>query len=250
MLPVKDEHGSVEYLYIFNVALAGTFAFVVQDSFGHVIILVSGQFKTVRKIDILAVHKEIFVQQSGFIQRLLPDQHKSTGQHIYLVAGIGIEIRQTVLGKAWIFGKQPGQSEHFAERNPGCGKAALGFGQKNTVSIYHFNAQGTGLGFLVEEITQGTYTVFTNNGIGVKQQDIFSLSQTDGLVVGFGKAGVVAVFDKGNLGEIGFEVGHRSVGRVIVYHKDFGFHALQGGTKGIEALFQKIFYIVIYDYNR
>jgi hypothetical protein len=65
VLAEEDKHGFVEDVYIAEGVLLRAFSFVVEDGGGEVKILKSTLYDTVRKVDVLTVHVEVFIKTSA-----------------------------------------------------------------------------------------------------------------------------------------------------------------------------------------
>ena len=75
----KNAHGIVKYNYVINAAFLGAFAFVVDDAcLRKIVVMIVRFYNAIRNINILAIHKKGFIQQSCFIKRSLAYKHKST----------------------------------------------------------------------------------------------------------------------------------------------------------------------------
>jgi hypothetical protein len=74
MLFSKNSHRIVKNIYIIQTALFGAFALVMEYAAGgKIIIPVAGFQNAIGPIDVFAVHKKIFVQQTGFNNCLSTD---------------------------------------------------------------------------------------------------------------------------------------------------------------------------------
>ena len=92
----EDQHGTVKCLYIFHIAMLGTFSFIMKNTLGDIIVFIATQHHPIRQVDVLAIHKEIFIQKSSLIQCFMAQQHKCTGQHIHFMLFLLIQIRQAI----------------------------------------------------------------------------------------------------------------------------------------------------------
>src|SRR5687768_4441227 len=86
------------------------------------------------------------------------------------------------------------------------------------------------------------------NGIGIKEQDIFSFGPFQPLVARFGKAPVIRIDNEMDSGKCRFQIARAVISRAIVNHKNFGLYTGRSFQNRIKALLKKVFDIII-DYN-
>ena len=246
---VKEEHRPVETADESQVAPCAL-AFVVQEAFGEVDILVASQFYLVGKVDVLAVHEVAFVQIPCPLQRLAPHEHKSPCQHFDLVLLVGREVGQRVLGVFRRFGEELRQTGKLAKRYPGRRERALALAEEHAVAVQHLQTHRADLGTLVHIVNQRPQTVLADYGVRIEHQHIFAPSSTECLVVCTRKAGVVRIRDELHVRELGLEIRQRAVRRGVIDHEDLqAVHPARGGLDGEQALLQEIFDVVIDDDN-
>jgi hypothetical protein len=90
--------------------------------------------------------------------------------------------------------------------------------------------------------------IFLHHGIGIKQEDIFSGSFSDSLIIGFGETGVGGVDNEFYLWKFLPDEGYGAINGIIVNHKHLSLNVPQGFKNGIQALFKEVLDVVI-DYN-
>ena len=115
--------------------------------------------------------------------------------------------------------------------------------------VQHFHPDAARLRVFVHKETKGAHTLLAYHGVGVQQEDIFSATDPDRLVIGLGKSRIILILDKSDFRETRAKVFDRTVGRMIIDHQHFRLHPLDGSTDGTEALFEKILYVVVDYYD-
>ena len=69
MFTGEDDHRVVKHENIVQAALFRAFAFIMNDPrFGEIVVLITCLGDAVRKVDIFAIHKELLIEQAGFIK--------------------------------------------------------------------------------------------------------------------------------------------------------------------------------------
>lgn len=122
------------------------------------------------------------------VERVAPQEHEGTGQHIDAVYLVLVEVTQVITSEAGTTREKAGQSENLAERDPRRGEPPLRLGQETAVAVEHLHTERTGIGVFVEKAAGLGEDRFAHHRIGVEQQHIASCRQLDGLVIGPGKA--------------------------------------------------------------
>ena len=84
MFAKKDKHCLIEHMHITERRLLGTLSFVVQNLFRYIPVLIAGFQDTVGKVDILTIHKEIFVEKSNRVKNTSPYHHECSTNHLNL----------------------------------------------------------------------------------------------------------------------------------------------------------------------
>ena len=87
--------------------------------------------------------------------------------------------------------------------------------------------------------------VLRHDGVGVEQQDIFTIRLTDGFVVGTGKTQVLLVLDELNLRMQATQVFHRTVLATVVNHIHLRLNPFCCFLHRQEALMQEILYVIV-----
>ena len=115
--------------------------------------------------------------------------------------------------------------------------------------VQHLHPDSSRLRVFVHKETKRTHAFFAYHSIGVQQKDIFSATDPDRLVIRFGKPRIILILDKSDFRKTRAKIFDRTVGRMIIDNQYFRLHPCYGSTHGTETLFEKIFYVVVNNYN-
>src|SRR4030042_1357013 len=108
MFPGKYYHCIIKCKYIIHASLPGTFPFIMYNCrLREVYVSVSCLNQTVRDINILSVHKEVFIKKTNLVNCCFPEHHKSSRKHFNIMNLILIEISQVVPRKYPGFWEKP-----------------------------------------------------------------------------------------------------------------------------------------------
>lgn len=170
------------------------------------------------------------------------------------------QVPQVIAGKKPGPGKQPRKPTHFTKRYPRRRKAPFGLRQVPPTAIYHPYPQSAGTRMRVQKSQALLKAVFRQDGIGVQEKDVLSLTCCEGLVIGAAKARIFRIGDKSYKWKTGLQVSGTAIRGVIVHHQHLcqviktlasqPGRLLQGPFHGTKALFQEIPDIVVDNYNR
>ena len=69
---------------------------------------------------------------------------------------------------------------------------------------------------------------FANDGIGIQYQDIFSFTDPECLVVGFGETYILSVFNECNFRKQRTQVFNRLICRMVIHYINICFESLRG----------------------
>ena len=84
MLLKEYQHGLIEYMHITVIRLLRRFALIMDDGVRQIPVLPPTLQQTIREIDILTIHKEIFVEQPDSLQCLMAQQAERPAHHLNL----------------------------------------------------------------------------------------------------------------------------------------------------------------------
>ena len=198
----------------------------MQDGFGQIPVLVSCFENPIREIDVFAIHKEVFVEQSDLVEHRSANHHKGSADDFNLCSFFPWQVAHVVLSELSVFGKTVAESCHFIEGHDRRGQSASRLHGIASIGAQHSHAKSSGLGSFVEKAECILDGVFSNEGIRVQQQHILAFALSDGNVVGSGKALVVNAFNKVHPVEALAKKLHRVVFRVVVNHEYFSINTI------------------------
>ena len=82
----ENNHGIVKNKDIIHRTLFGTLSFIMDNlRVWEIIIVVTAKLYAVREVDVFAIHKKCFVEQTHFVERRFTHQHKGTRKYIYFM---------------------------------------------------------------------------------------------------------------------------------------------------------------------
>ena len=121
VLAEEDEHGLIEDVDIAVVGLLGGLALIVGDGERQVPVLPAALEQTVGEVDVLAVHKEVLIEQSHLIEGLATQHIEGAADD---VDASGLVPRQMTHIVSF------GEAEHLQSSHPRCGQSATRLGRK------------------------------------------------------------------------------------------------------------------------
>ena len=137
----KNLHGTIEDENIIDAGLLRAFALVVDDArFGEIVVLVTALSDTIRQVNVFAIHEKSLIQQTNFVECLLPHEHESTSQNLHFVGFVVREMPHVIACKAFAMWEELGQAKHLVERRLGRGQTAFRLGQKLALTVHHLHA--------------------------------------------------------------------------------------------------------------
>nr|GFD11213.1 hypothetical protein [Tanacetum cinerariifolium] len=179
MLVGKNGHGPVKYEHVVDARALGALALVVDDACpGKVPVLPAALGEAVREVDVLAVHKVVFVEQAHLVEGGLAQQHVGAAEYRHLVRLAGVEKPEV----------------------------------EATLAVEHLHAQPAAVGVLVHKSAAPLKGVFLHERVGVEQQLVLACGAAQRLVISYRKAGVMLVLNKDDLREARLHHRHRVVG--------------------------------------
>ena len=92
----EDEHGLIEHMYIAERRLLRRLTLVMDDVVGQIPVLPTAFQQAVRQIDILAIHKEILVQQPNLVERLMAQQTVCSADDLYLCGLVPRQVTHVI----------------------------------------------------------------------------------------------------------------------------------------------------------
>ena len=102
----------------------GTLALIVQDGRGDIPVLIPSLAQAVTKVDILAIHEEVLVEESYAVECLTPQHAEGSADDIDAHGLIPRQEAEIVAAKASALGKARAQAGHLVERGHGGGQTA------------------------------------------------------------------------------------------------------------------------------
>ena len=224
-------HCVIERVHVVHAAVLGAFAFVVDDACcGEIIVLESGQLYSPRKVDILAVHEIRLVQNPHFIVCFPAEHQVCPGQNVDGIDVIVAQMPHIVCRYAFRMGKQVYQSAHLIERGCRRGESPFTLFQVFSLSVHHLHSQSPAVGCLLEKLHTLAESIPFHHRVGVEQQYQVAFALAYGLVVGFGKSGVIVVGNEVHLGVFPPHHFHRPVHRCVVNNKHFQLECLHAAV--------------------
>ena len=241
MLAEKDEHGLIEHMHIAEGGLLGGFAFEVYDVLRQIPVLPATHQHTVGQVDVLAIHKEILIEQPHLVERLAAKQAEGTADDFYTSRLIPRQVAHIVT---------LAETQHLAERYPGRGDGTARLGGQRTVGIMHANACPTRPRMGIHETDHCLQRGLCHDGVGIQQQHILTLRLPDGDIVSLRKTEVLLIRNQMHPGIVVVQNLDGIVGRVVVHHEDLRLEAFRGSLHAFETLLHEAAYIIADDNDR
>jgi len=108
------------------------------------------------------------------------------------------------------------------------------------MTIEHFYAQSACIRLRIHKIHHCTQRTLSDKGIGIEQEYVLPLTETDSLIVGARETYILLVSYKMNFGETTLKILYRTISRIIVYDPYLRINPLGRLSHGEKALFQEI----------
>ena len=247
----KNLHGAIEDEHIIDAGLLRAFALVVDDAcLGEIVVLVTALRDAIRQVNVFAIHEKGLIQQTNFVECLLPHEHESTSQNLHFVGFVVREMPHVIACKAFAMWEELGQAKHLVERCLRRGQSTFRLWQKLSLAVHHLHAETASIGMAVHECDAFRESVVFHHRVGIEEQYILARRDADGLVVGFRETDILLVGDDLHLRELLRQHLQRAVDRIVVDDKHLPFDALHGATHRIKALFEEILDVIVDDDDR
>ncbi len=212
---------------------------------------------TVRKVNVLAIHEEILVEQAHLIQSLAAQHAVGTAHYLNLAGFIPRQIAHVVFSEKAVVRPSVAEAQHLEERYHRRRQSPSALHGTPSLCPEHPHAHGTRILMDIHEVDARLQRILTHDGIRIEQQYILAPTLPDGDVVGTGKAQIMGAANEANhrkqlLRIALFQIIHRTICRMIIHHDDFrrSVHLLESTEHRADTLVQIILHIVIYYDNR
>ena len=211
-------------------------ALVVQNLGRYVPVLVSALYQTEGKVDILAIHEEIFVELPHSIQRLMAQHAERSADNLNLGRLVPRQVAHIIACEAVAFGVACAESAHLVEGCHRCRHAAARLHSLLTVVLEHHYAGSSGLLVCIHELQHVAYGVLAYDGVGIEQKHILARALLYGNVVGARETEVAVAADDVHVRELLREILHASVVRMIVNYIHFGLYTVDSSEQRVQTL--------------
>ena len=233
---------------ITETGLLRALALVVKDERWQIIVAIAALEDTIRQVDILAIHKEILVEESHLVERLAPQHAESSTHHLDGCRCVPVEITHIVMSEAMMCGHSFAESYHFPECHHRRRNSTTALSCRLATGIQHANTQGTGICMTIHPRQSLTQCGLCHDGVRIEQKHILAMTHADGEVIGSGKAQIMPARHYANPVEVLAQILHRTVDRMIVHQQHLGFDSLQRLMERKKTLLYIILYVIVDDY--
>src|SRR6185312_7840506 len=97
MLFYKNAHCFIKHFYIIQTSFFSAFTFEMNHAgSGKIIIFKSSLLNSETQIYVFTVHKKLFIKTTGYRKNFFGDHHESSGENIYFMIFIFIQITEMV----------------------------------------------------------------------------------------------------------------------------------------------------------
>lgn len=224
----------------------GALALVMKDAVWQIPVVVASFKNTVREINVLAIHKEVFVKESHFVEYAAAQEAVGSAHNIYFNRLIPGETTHIILPKLAVAREILAQTYHLVERCHGGGQSATRLHRACSVALEHLHAQTAGIRMGVHEGETVPDSVLSHYSIGIEEQHIVARTLLYGDIVGPRKTKIVGGSDELHFGKTLFKILYRVVARMVIDDKNFGFDTVETAPEGIKTLFEVVSYIIAY----
>ena len=175
-------------MHIAETRLLRTLALIMKDINRQVIIMIATFKHTIREIDVLAIHKEILIQQAHLVKGLAAQHTVGTTHHLNLARLVPRQIPHVIPSKQAMLRPAVAESQHLEERHHRRRQSPSALHGTLSCSIEHSHPHSTRIFMDIHEIYTFLQHVFAYNGIRVEQQHILTPALSDSNIVGTGKS--------------------------------------------------------------
>jgi len=239
MLVVEDVHRTIE----FDACLVGAARRSLLDvQHRHLWIIPhfpAGVGDPFGPIQVLSIHEEGLIEQSGLQDGLTPDQHERTDDRIDARDLVRVEVRQVVAAEPGALWEKPVQVQHVPERVNGRREGTPARLVERTVQPHQLRPCHAGALPAIHERDHGRQRMGRQHGVRIQQQRerrqrsagvlwqpvakvvrqlVSEPIQSQTLVVGRRISNIVVVRDHLHLRELAAHHGDAVVGRRVVYN--------------------------------
>ena len=186
---------------IAEARLLGTFTFVMQNINRQIIVLITTLQDTVRKINILAIHEEILIQQAHLLQGFTANHTESTAHNLNGSRLIPWQIAHVIMSETAMPRKPAAQTHHLIESHHRRRQPSPTLAGWLAIGSQHSYAQCTSVRMSTHETNSILEDMLTDNGIRIQQKNQIALALADSKIVGTGKS---VIMRTGNNTEIGY----------------------------------------------
>ena len=85
MLSEKNQHSIIEYVYIPERRLVGALSLVMQYLCREIPVDISSEEQTIREVYILAIHKEVLIEESYIVECASSEHTEGSAHYLYLL---------------------------------------------------------------------------------------------------------------------------------------------------------------------
>ena len=231
VLAEEDEHGLIEHVDIAEGALLSRFALIMNNVEGQIPVLSTAFQQSEREIDILAIHKEVFVEQAYLIECLATQETVGTADHLNASRLVPREAAHIVATR---------KAQHFQHRHPRGRHGSARLWRGLDITVQHPHACPTRLRMLVHEVKTSLDGRFIDDGIRIEQQHVFGIRPADSLVVGTCKAHVRRIGNEMYLRMLGAQYLDGFVSRTVVNNKYVAIDAIECALHALQTFVQQL----------
>ena len=183
MLAEKDQHRLIEDVHIAERWFLRRLTLVVNDVVGQIPVLPTTLQQTEWQVDILAIHKEILVENTHLIEGFTTQEAECATDDFYFRGFIPREIAHIVFSVAAAIRKTAAKSGHLVEGHKRWGNASAALHGRSAVFGVHLHAEGSRIGMFIHESNAAGNGGLCHHGVGIQQQHILPLTLLNGDII-------------------------------------------------------------------
>ena len=115
VLSEEDEHRFVEVVNVAIAVLLGAFSLVMENRRGDIAVLLSCLEQAIGKVDVLAIHEKVLVEQSALLEGGTAKEHECTADDFDRVLLFLVKILHIVSSEDTTSREKSAKSRHLAK---------------------------------------------------------------------------------------------------------------------------------------
>ena len=115
MFSEEDEHGIVEHMDISKRRLMRALTLIMENAGRHIPVFIAPLKQTIRQVYVLAIHKEIFIEQPYLVESLMTHHAESSTDDLYALGAAPRQVTHIIMAEATALREAGTQTAHLVE---------------------------------------------------------------------------------------------------------------------------------------